>query len=595
MYWKASVGGLIALFLFKYLFEYLFSLFGYSQIQYPESIGVDVCPGPFIFPEGIREEIKEYFINTSAVLCARTSIGLPGEYNSIMMSRSIHGTAFVGPQWNDYREIFPKWDCGKLYNDATKENVCGRGNEYLVSPYPNGPQLSSGNTPPGCQVTGCDPAASDNTWYCNPVGYGAKQNGGCFCPFGGINNALGNPEIDNPGCYVEPRFNWIIGACQGSSCNGIYNDVYDSTGKILVNTSNLRPYKNVGTRLVLNYVAAYNYNVKTGEWVMDSESSFNVDAKKKPYDVMKPYGGLNKSDAWLVPQVGGSVQWGWGFHPIGVKGVGPLSYLDGSPDMSGRSGGMMFVLSTEESYNFAWYMLNQVNLDRGAGSPPCEYKGKKYPNCWNAGNSGEIDFLESPFGANKAFIDNYSRLYLNNINQFGRCFPSMLGALSGGWGGNWERSTMMTGTNPMEDPKPFVYVAVVDKIGVFVYRIPGDEIGGIWEGLERKTAEMYVDGKPKLSPKDFQPCGLGKEDYCMMFIPNCEANTAEEAKKMSCDYTDNQGFCENWFQLLANTGQWQWNGEIWTENVTDPYVSNGGIKLSWEKAMAPYQLNHPYN
>lgn len=556
------------------------------QSQYEGNKGIDVCPGPFEVPLGTDESIKKYFADNP--MCHRTSIGLQEPYNSEMVKKSLHSDGYSGPNWNDYREVYKNWDCGALYNDAARKYVCGGGSSksFRDSPYPNGPQKSNGNTPPGCQLTGCDPPASDNLWYCNPVGYGAASEGGCFCPFGGVDNPRGNPAIKNPGCYVEPKFNWIIGACQGSSCNGVYEDVYDGDGKLLVNTTGVREYKNIGSQLLINYVAAFNYDKESAEWVMAADSSFNVNGEKPAYDAMKAYGGMNKSDAWLVPQVGGSVQWGWGFHPIGAEGLGPLA-------LGGQSGGMMFVLSTESSFNFAWYMLNQVNLDRGAGGPACDYGGKTYPNCWNSGNSGEIDFLESPFAANKGFVNNYTRMYLNNINQFGRCFPSMAGALSGGWGGNWERSTMMTGTNPMGKAKPYIYVAVVDKVGVWVYRMPGDE--NIWQGISRKTIMTRLQNVPDKPPKDFQPCGDDKNDYCMMFIPNCEATNAKEANLMSCAYTDNQGFCENWFQLLENTGQWKWNGTDWNILLMDPYVSNGGIKLSWEKAMAPYQCHNAYD
>lgn len=96
---------------------------------------------------------------------------------------------------------------------------------------------------------------------------------------------------------------------------------------------------------------------------------------------MKPYGGMsNMDDAWLSPQPGGSADWTWGYYPAGVEGVGPP--------------GIMFVLSTKKSWNFAWYMLNQLTLDRGPAilypSDECKVTNN---NCWSAGNAGEIDFL----------------------------------------------------------------------------------------------------------------------------------------------------------------------------------------------------------
>ena len=113
--------------------------------------------------------------------------------------------------------------------------------------------------------------------------------------------------------------------------------------------------------------------------------------------------------------------------------------------------------------------------------------------------------------------------------------------------------------------------------------------------LNRKTASNELPAIPKIPPRDFQPCGKDKDEYCVIFIPNCEATNANDAKKMSCAYTDNQGFCNNWFRLLENTGQYQWNGESWDTKPKYPFVSNGGVKLSWDEKMAPYQCKNPYS
>jgi hypothetical protein len=82
---------------------------------------------------------------------------------------------------------------------------------------------------------------------------------------------------------------------------------------------------------------------------------------------------------------------------------------------------------------------------------------------------------------------------LNNINQFGRCFPSQVASdwgtnANGGWGANWETSSYMLGSDPAVDKdEPIVYVAVVDSVGVWVYRIPSIDLESelIWKGLGR--------------------------------------------------------------------------------------------------------------
>jgi len=125
----------------------------------------------------------------------------------------------------------------------------------------------------------------------------------------------------------------------------------------------------------------------------------------------------------MQPQPGGAAAWSWGYYPAGVKGVGPP--------------GMLFVMSVERVWNMAWYMLNQVTLDRGPtiGYPndKCAYGNN---NCWAAGNAGEIDFLESVWTVNAGTVDNYRRLYATQWNQIGRSFIGEQGSTcnsDGGW------------------------------------------------------------------------------------------------------------------------------------------------------------------
>jgi hypothetical protein len=528
--------------------------------KYDNNINIDVCPGPFDFDDSTPMEIKQYFINNTTPLCHRTSYILPEPYHTNMVQRSIHKNNYPGPLWSDYRNNINKsYDCGPLYNSPLNEYVSGFNND-------NNNKINS------CTMIKC----TDDTPFCNPLGFGAWNNEQCFCPFGGTK------DMSGPGCYVQPRFNWIIGACQGSNCNGAYD------------IKSLQKYKNMGSQLLINYIASYNYDTFDKKWKLDTESSFNIDGKLLPYDAMK---GLNKNNSWLNVQVGGSVQWGWGFHPIGVSGLGPLADTKSTPGLIGKGGGIMYVLSTELSYNFAFYMLNQATLDRGPGSPACDYNNNLYNNCWASGNAGEIDFLEPAFAAENATIDDYSRFYLNNINQYGRSFPSTKGSLNGGWGSDWETSAMMTGTNPFTRPKPLIYVAIVDKIGVWVYRIPIDNNNRtVWNGINRKNIDTILDRIPVTPPIDFQPCGNDKNDYCLMFIPNCEGVNAKDAKSKDCAYTDGQGFCNNWFQLLENTYQWQYTGENkWNTVPSNNYVSDFGVKLSWDVNMKPYKCKIAYD
>ena len=85
----------------------------------------------------------------------------------------------------------------------------------------------------------------------------------------------------------------------------------------------------------------------------------------------------------------------------------------------------------------AWYMLNQVTLDKGPTIPypngECAYGNN---NCWAAGNAGEIDFLESVWTVNAGKVDSYRRLYATQWNQVGRSFIGEMGSTcnsDGGW------------------------------------------------------------------------------------------------------------------------------------------------------------------
>ena len=157
----------------------------------------------------------------------------------------------------------------------------------------------------------------------------------------------------------------------------------------------LEPYYDIGSRVTLNYMAAYSFDSATAVWNVVPDSSFNTDGqyviqysyesccialhrtmsdtkmvtrettasaqswssgclgglllltvhsrtssffpppyRYPPYNLTEDYGGLPKEQAWLAPQPGGAVFWALGYYPAGVHGVG--------------GDGIMFVLSAEE-------------------------------------------------------------------------------------------------------------------------------------------------------------------------------------------------------------------------------------------------------
>lgn len=161
----------------------------------------------------------------------------------------------------------------------------------------------------------------------------------------------------------------------------------------------IQGYRNVGSQLIVNYVASHQWSITAKNWQIVKDSSFNTDGSRPEFDCAKPNGGLDKSLVRMQPQPGRAAAWTWGYYPAGVKGVGLPR--------------MLFVLSVKRVWNMAWYMLNQVTLDKGPDilypNNECAYGNN---NCWAAGNAGEIDFLESVWTVNAGTTDSYQRIKL---------------------------------------------------------------------------------------------------------------------------------------------------------------------------------------
>ena len=390
---------------------------------------------------------------------------------------------------------------------------------------------------------------------------------GCCCPL--------------DGCWTPPYFNWIIATCKGSGC-GAYG-----------NTPNTQKYKNAGSEVVINYAASYQWNSNEKMWILASDSSFNTDASRPPFDTMKPNGGIQ--NPWMQPRPGGAADWSWGYYPAGVKGVGPPA--------------MMFVLSTEKSFNMAWYMLNQVTLDKGpVNGYPNDRCAHGNNNCWATGNSGEIDFLESAWTVDAGATDNYRRLYATQWNQVGRSFIGDQGSTcnaDGGWFSNQEASNnyfLGTGYN---QSTPYIFVAVVDRIGTFIYRIPSSTADYVWPGLSRTTAACQLQARPTHHPDNSGPPCDDTHPYCALFLPNCQAvewGGASAGHKgganQGCKVNGQQGWCKNWWNLLENTGQWLWpeNGRksvVQYQSPAPPYTNPWNYEMeAWK---VDWQGNPKYN
>jgi hypothetical protein len=63
-----------------------------------------------------------------------------------------------------------------------------------------------------------------------------------------------------------------------------------------------------------------------------------------------------------------------------------------------------------------------------------------------------------------------------------------------------------------------VYVAVVDSVGVWVYKIPADRVEDVWPGIGRTTISATVQKAPNAVPTAVNPC-TGKDLYSSLGAP----------------------------------------------------------------------------
>lgn len=221
-------------------------------------------------------------------------------------------------------------------------------------------------------------------------------------------------------------------------------------------------------------------------------------------------------------------------------------------------------------------MLNQIELDRGpARGYPATNCSVTNDNCWAAGNAGEMDFLEPAWnngGAGDVSVTSeYRASYSTQNNQMGRQFNG--GVNTGGFGTEQYLYTAAkdaaAGTDAAE---PIVYVAVVDSVGNWVYRLPADHAQQIWPGIGRTSIADTLPAKPAQRPEAVNPC---KEGYCLVFTSNCQAKSVGDARAQNCPFNGDQGWCGNWFDGFADTGQPLVPADDCKRDV------RGGVEMPW--------------
>jgi hypothetical protein len=159
-------------------------------------------------------------------------------------------------------------------------------------------------------------------------------------------------------------------------------------------------------------------------------------------------------------------------------------------------------------------------------------------------------------------------------NQVGRCFQG--GVNGGGFG---TEQYLLTEAGPFAGgapPEPIVYVAVVDSVGNWVYRIPAAEVEATWPGLSRSTAAATLPAAPTRTPGSVNP---GTTPFSATFASNCQAKSYGDAVAQNCMFNGQQGFCGNWWASYANTGQPLFPSEACVRDV------RGGATMPWCRCM----------
>ncbi|CAK9007586.1 unnamed protein product [Durusdinium trenchii] len=311
----------------------------------------------------------------------------------------------------------------------------------------------------------------------------------------------GNPQMwQHCGvcCGLRPHFNWVIATCEetqgtGQFCSGLPRCLIDGSPKI-------------------NYVAAYQFD---GEHfvLMDESTAGELDTEGVAGNYWQGTGfsAQNQSFRWR----GGD--WTtkyapWGEGQQGPRGVTPPAGL--------------WILSAENFYYGAFYMLSQLNLNlEGQGLPTGT-------NCW----MWELDPVEGTAGwePGKPLPGNLNMAYSTENAQASGCMPiSYTSRQANGmrsefkfpeafrsscaskpdqpgcrpwretihWGGGRE------GTQRFENlwDEPYVFAVVVDAQGYWIYRWRPTAYAGApdpsgvktgWTGVERFKALRKLPARP---------------------------------------------------------------------------------------------------
>jgi hypothetical protein len=353
-------------------------------------------------------------------------------------------------------------------------------------------------------------------------------------------------------CGLRPHFNWILGDCKareglgvGQFCRGLPQCLLDGSPKI-------------------NYIAAYQFDGK--EFVLMPESSvgeISADGISGNFGEGTGFEAHKDDFQWI----GGDWTTKYAPHRRAGAASGPRGL---TPPAA------MWVLSAENFYYGAFYMLNQMGINLDAQGQPTG------TNCWN----WEYDPVEGTAGwsPGKEMPGNVNMLYSSGNAQNSGCMP--IPYTSGQMNGlrkklqfpeefrsYCEAHPDEQGCTPRIDihwsggaggsqrfenywDEPYVFAIVVDAKGYWNYRwrpaayAAGSTTQTGWPGLERYKAASKVPAKPSpvTDPRGLATDVPGDVKEAVMLQPSL--NNEESCLRSSIEMMDWQ-FGSNALASLA--------------------------------------------
>jgi len=362
---------------------------------------------------------------------------------------------------------------------------------YLQEKGLTGPEALAG------KLTKCTPGAYTDELYApdpKPTVAGATDTSSLACRYG-------NPAMHQTPtcCGWRPHFNWVVSTCEPN-------------GKLSTSMFCKVPEGVIDGSPKINYVAAYQFD--GAQWVLLDDSTAG-DLSSEGVS-----GNFNDGTGWESHKkrfewMGGAGDWTskyapWGEGPKGPRGVTPP--------------GALYVLSAENFYYAAFYLLSQLNLNvQGQGNPTGSA-------CW----VWEFDPVEGTVGWVPPGSDlpgNLNQLYATNTAAPSGCMPVAYTAQqANGLKRNfsvpaefkafcrenpeavgcqpWARSQQdlwwsgtSQGTQRFENywDEPYVFAIVIDRQGIWIYRWRPDSSSGEtgWPGVSRFQAARTLQPRPR--------------------------------------------------------------------------------------------------